>query len=823
MEAELAALASSGATALVGLMVSESWDRAKLRLARFFAQHGRPGPEGATDEDLQSARDELRSARQADDTGAAADIEAEWRQRLRRALREDPAAARELRSLLTELAHEAGVEWDASPHAEISGGVQNGPVFQNTQIHGGIVFQAQPPAPLDAKPDQVPARTSRFVNRTEELLALDGFFTALADGSPHIDIGALDGLPGVGKTAMACRWAEKSRNLFPDGQIYVDFAELRGTGGGADVFEAVGMCLRALGVADAYLPQSLTERTQLFRSHSAGRRILLVLDDVDQPAQVRALVPKGPGSAVLVTSSSRLGELAAVEGARLMSLEPLDAAGGLKLLAARCGQQAVDDEPAAAEQLVGLCAGLPVALQVAAARLMSTRRLTMAALAAELADETGRLAALSLRGEHSVSAVFGTSYAQLPPDAARLYRLLGWVPGRTFDTGTAAVAAGLPPATAQDLLDVLDDASLLEATPDGRYRMHGLVRLHARECAADEESPAARRQLIGRVTTHYLALTAFADRAVRADRLRIAELSEVIGGAPDPFASPSAPRPLAWLEAERPNILAVLREAAQQGLHTPVWQLSEAFTVLFLHRRHLRDWMESLELGAASAAAAMAPAAEGRLRSLLSRPLMDLGEYDRARTELDSAVACAEIADHTALRASVQELLGRYLDHADPSRAAAAYQRSLELNESAGERRGAAIAAYFLGRAQDRDGDSAAALTTLRHAHAGLTACSDLRMAARVTAATGEVHDHLGDTEEAVRALREAAVALRAQEATHYEAQALVLLAGIAQRPGNDRSTARADLTRALEIYEAGGSPLADALRERLRDPEDLS
>ncbi|WP_327294507.1 NB-ARC domain-containing protein [Streptomyces sp. NBC_01197] len=418
MEAELAALASSGATALVGLMVSESWDRAKIRLARFFAQRGRPGPEGAegaTDEALQSARDELRSARQADDTGAAADIEAEWRQRLRRALREDPAAAQELRSLLAELAREAGVEWDAGAHAEISGGVQNGPVFQNTQIHGGIVFQAQPPPPLDAKPDQVPARTSRFINRTEELLALDGFFTAVADGSPHIDIGALDGLPGVGKTAMACRWAEKSRNLFPDGQIYVDFAELRGTGGGADVSEAVGMCLRALGVADAYLPQSLTERTQLFRSHSAGRRILLVLDDVDQPAQVRALVPKGRGSAVLVTSSSRLGELAAVEGARLMSLEPLDAAGGLKLLAARCGQQAIDDEPAAAEQLVGLCAGLPVALQVAAARLTSTRRLTMAALAAELADESGRLAALSLRGEHSVSAVFGTSYAQLPP------------------------------------------------------------------------------------------------------------------------------------------------------------------------------------------------------------------------------------------------------------------------------------------------------------------------------------------------------------------------------------------------------------------------
>lgn len=208
--------------------------------------------------------------------------------------------------------------------------------------------------------------------------------------------------------------------------------------------------------------------------------------------------------------------------------------------------------------------------------------------------------------------------------------------------------------------------------------------------------------------------------------------------------------------------------------------------------------------------------AEARLRSLLSRPLLDLGEDDRARAELEAAVSCAEIADHIVLRASVQEFLGRYWDRADPARAIDAYRRSLELNRRAGEARGAAIATYFLGCAQDAHGDHADALTTLTRAREELLGCSDARMAARATAAIGTVHDHLGDTQEALRALREAARTLRDQDATHYEAQALVRLADITERSGAPRSAARPYLVRALKIHEAGGSPEAQGLRERL-------
>ncbi|MFD9904223.1 NB-ARC domain-containing protein [Streptomyces sp. NPDC059063] len=839
MEAELAALAAQGAGAVVGLMASaassEAREGAKSRLARFVRLLGRRGPAetAEAEADLQEARAGLEHALAAGDTTAAARIEDAWRLRLLAVLQADPAAADELRRLLADLA--APPRHDTPPaHANtISGGVVNGPVVQAAHVHS-ITFHV-PPAPPSGtvvRPDQVPALTFAFSNRSAELAVLDQAFAVEDDGSGRVRVSALDGMPGVGKTTTAWHWADRARDRFPGGQLYVDYAALRRQVGdaaalGADVSEALAWCLRGLGVPDAWIPASLAERAGLFRSCSADRCVLVVIDDVSGPAQVRPLIPKGRGSAVLVTSHGRLGELA-LDGARLISVEPLDAHGGLALLADRCGEQAVAAERAAAERLVELCGGLPVALQVVAARLLTDAALTMASLAAELDDEAARLAGMSLHGEErSVSTALGPAYRQLPPDAARLYRLWGLLPTGTADAGVAAAAAELDVERVRPLLSALVAAHLLERTDDGRYRMHALVRLHAREQAAAEEPATAEAALTLRVGTHYLALTAFADRALRQNRLRIADLSQLLRDSTDPFATtegPAAgPPPLEWLDAERHAVLAVLRAAARHGFHPLVWALAEAFSALFLHHRYLGAWRESLELGAAAAAAAVEPAAEARLRSLLSRPLLDLGEDDLARAELEAAVACAEVADHLVVRASVQEFYGRYWDRHDPLRAVAAYETSRALNERAEEPRGAAIAAFFLGCAHDAAGHHALALTTLRDARRDLLAGRepDLRMAARATAAIGAVHDHLGDTESAVRELREAVRVLDARDATHYKAQALVRLADITERTGGPGADVRAWLTEAAEIYEAGGDPAADRLRQRLARGDD--
>ncbi|MEV7089489.1 hypothetical protein AB0O07_26965 [Streptomyces sp. NPDC093085] len=975
MEAELAALAVSGATTFVGLIASEAFERVKGGLARFLRRGGGAG-EGAdgragvgagvgagedvgedVDAELEADRAELARARAAGDGRAEAVVRDRWRQRLEAVFRADPGAAEELARLLSEVAPEASRGFVTL----VTGGVNHGPAFQGARIEGGVTFHVHrntpPPVPMggawdaarggapggamggapDAvvRPDQVPVVTVPFSNRTAELAALDAALGGARDAGGGtgavpgaVALGVLAGLPGVGKSAMAWRWAARSKELFPGGQLYVDFATLRdhGTLGfpggpgapglpGADVSEALAMCLRALPGGRREIPASLAERTNLFRTRSAELRLLLVLDNVNQPAEVRALIPKGPGSAVLVTSRRGLGELAVNDGARLIPVRPLDAHGGLELLRDRVGVPAVEAERRAAERLVEVCGGLPVALQVAVARLLTDPELTMTALAAELDDEAGRLAGLTLPGEESpVSAVLGPSYRLLSPAAARLYRLLGRLPTGVFDTGVAARAADVPPDAARRLLGELLTASLVERAGDGgdgpgrgrspgrhagrpqgrpqdrpegrsrgafggpfgdRFRMHDLVRLDARERADAEAGAAAgagagagagaaaaeHAALIERVTRHYLVLTARADRAIRADRLRVADLRDLLRDAEDgadssaaapsatdpsatdpsatdpfaadPFAAADGPDPLEWLDAERPAILAVLREAAAHGLHTLVWPLAEAFTVLFLYRRYLGAWQESLELGAASASAAAASArtaeevalvtaGEARLRSLLSRPLLDQEEPGRAGAELERAAALAEASGDLFVRASVLEFLGRYQElHGDPGQAVATLRRCLDLNERAGESRGAALAAFFLGCALDARGDrdrteAMALLLRARRALENRTE-PDRRMAARVTAAIGTVHGHLGETEEAIRELRTAAAVLGEDEgAAHYAAQARERLADVAEGAGGRDALVRESLERALALYEAGGNARAETVRSRL-------
>ncbi|MFH8533840.1 NB-ARC domain-containing protein [Streptomyces tendae] len=832
MEAELAALAASGATTLVGLMVSESWERVRNGVARILRR--RASGDAAADEELQAAGDELEAARAAGDTHTPEVVRARLRHRLEEAFQADPGAAGELARLLSELAPDASRGFVSL----VSGGVNHGPAFHGSHIHGDITFHVPPPPNRPVRPDQVPVMTTPYSNRTTELAVLDGASDIRPGRAPSVNVDVLDGLPGVGKTAMAWRWAELARERFPDGQLYVDFAALRDqvtplTGPGGDVSEALAMCLRALPGGDIGMPPTLVERTNQFRSRTAGLRILLVLDDVNQPGQVRSLIPKGPGSAVLATSRIRLGELAMQDGARLISVVPLDAHGGLELLKDRCGREAVEAEPQAARRLVDLCGGLPVALQVVAARLVTDPSLGMAALAAELEDEAGRLAGLALDGEESsVSAVLGPAYRLLPPEAARLYRLLGWLPFGVFDAGVAAAAADTDTRSAKRALGVLTKVSLLEATSDGRYRMNDLVRLHARERACEDEPGTEQAALTERVCRHYLVLTAFADRALRAERLRIADLSDLLRGVDDPFAAAGGPSPLEWLDTERSAVLAVLRTAARHELHTLVWQLAEAFAVLFLYHRYLGTWRESLELGIEAARAAagagtpgqrtQAMAGEARLRSLASRPLLDLGEKGMAREHLDRAVVLAEETGDLALQASVQEFLGRWLDAEDPHRAVAAYQRSLELNERAGNTRGAALATFFLGCAHDARGDHAEALTLLRRAQRELEHREepDVRMASRVRAAIGVALGHLGDTEAGIRELQTAARDLgEVAKGMQYEAQVLERLADLAHEAGGRTELVRDSLGRAADIHQTLGNHYrARDLWRRLED-----
>lgn len=714
---------------------------------------------------------------------------------------------------------------------------------------GGVAGSVNLPVPERRAevPRQVPAPPGSFVDRAD-VLAWVSELAAEAGQPPRIAV--LAGLTGIGKRAAARRWAHLSRDRFPGGDLHVDCAEYgAGLGEGtADVSGMVGDCLRGLGCDDRFTPAGLMDRVRLFRTRTSAAPLLVVVENATEPGQVLPLVPSCPGSMVLVTSSSDMGELR-MDGARIYELRGLDDDSGSQLLAAVCGAERVAGEPGSAGDLVRWCAGLPIALAVLAARLAGTSSLTVAELAGELSDEARRLPGLALGGKAMVSAVFTTAYERLPDAARRLYRLLGVLPCVDVSAAAAAAAAagfgagadvaGVDVAGVDSVragLDSLVAAHLAEYRGNGRYGLHELARLHARERAREEDPPESRSAALRAVVGHYVVWAAFADRAIMGDRARIADHGILLAGHDDPFSGPgaagSAPgtagseagpvgaapdpagRALAWLDAERPNFVPLIEAAVASGWDTEAWQLAEALTGYYFNRRHLSDWIRVSDAGARAARSCGSVRAEARLRLTVSRAYTDLGELGRTLAELDAAADLAQRSGDLVLQASAWEFRGRYLDVADPSRSLDAYQRAYDLNTRAGEPRGAALALYFAGCALEAAGEHDRALEELRRALGALRELGDRRMTGRVLIAIGTAQAALGRPDDASASLREA---IELVGGLHYEAQAREILAGIADESG-DRAAARRHLREAARIYASTGHPRAGEIAAGLDD-----
>jgi len=679
-------------------------------------------------------------------------------------------------------------------------------IFQVGYVIGDVLVHS-PTEPEPHVPQQLPTAPTSFVNRDSALEELDTVLLGPTREARRFAV--VSGLAGVGKSALARQWARRSSHRFPGGQLYVDYAAIR-TESGTPVSDALAECLCALGVERTHIPPTLSARTNLFRTKTAASPVLVVLDDVTEPAQVPPFMPSADGSVVLATSTARLTELA-LDGAYFLQLEPLSDLCGIALLQEICGSQRVVAQDDGTRRLADISAGLPVALRVIGARLSSCSTLTAASLADELIDESTRLARLSLRGVPKVSFVFDNAYRALSPDAARMYRMLGAAPLRTFRLETASAILDLSPELARHLLDALREASLLDDAPAGGSAFHDLVRLHAFELS----TPAERRTVLRRLMDHYLRKAAFADEAIMGRRTRIADHQAILGTGSSPFTTDRAA--LGWLVQERSNVLGLLRAISAAGWHDQTWQLAEALTVLYLNRRYLNDWVESSEVGAAAARSAGNDQAEARLRSMVSRAYTEIGDLDNARKNLDTALTLAERSGNKVLIASVWEFIGRFRDHADPASSAEAYEKAIDRNAEAGERRGVAIATYFLGCAVSSHGDQAAALPILQRAHELLLEVDDKRMAGRGSINLGLAFLRSGDTASAHEQLLRAVEYFAGSEATYYEAQAREALADVAVESG-DPALAREQLQRVLKIRELSGAPDTAAVAARLRE-----
>src|SRR5580692_2899636 len=335
-------------------------------------------------------------------------------------------------------------------------------------------------------PRQLPSGVAYFAGRGAELAALDAVLRGGSAGGPGVVISAIGGTAGVGKTALALQWAHQVADRFPDGQLY---ANLRGFDAGAgqptDPADVLRGFLDAFGVHPERVPHDTESLAALYRSVLAGRRMLVLLDNAADVAQVRPLLPASPECLVIVTSRRELSALAAREGAVLVQLDVLSAQEANELLVERLGEARAEAEPDAITQLATLCARLPLALSVIVARAAAAPRLPLSALAAELTELGGRLDALDVGDPAAnVRTVLSLSYRHLPDAAARMFRLLGLHPGPDISAAAAASLAGLPAADARVALRDLVRASLLNETVPGRYAFHDLLRAYAAEPSA---------------------------------------------------------------------------------------------------------------------------------------------------------------------------------------------------------------------------------------------------------------------------------------------------------------------------------------------------
>src|SRR5690348_2824289 len=457
----------------------------------------------------------------------------------------------------------------------------------------------------------------------------------------------------VGKTALAVHFAHQVAGDFPDGQLYVNLRGFDPAGPPMTPGEAVRIFLDALGVRAGQLPASLDAQAGLYRSLLAGRRMLVLLDNARDAGQVRPLLPASPGCLVLVTSRNQLTSLAAAEGAMPLALDLLSGEEAEELLAARLGGDRLAADRAAARELTGLCARLPLALAIAAARATTQPALPLADLAAELRDAGGRLDALDAGDPAaSVRAVFSWSYQQLDAAAARMFRLLGLHPGPAIGAPAAASLAGLPLRQARAVLTDLTRAHLLAEPAPGRFAFHDLLRAYAAERAQADEDDAERHAAVHRMLDHYLH-TAFPAALLIHPTNRTITLPPLQPGV-EPQRLADIGQAQAWFEAERQVLMAAATQGLEEGFYTHAWQIAWALGRFLDLLGHWDDWV---------AAERIALTATQRLGDRAAQAFAH-GQFGYAR---------ARLGDHEDAHAHLERALSIYTELGDGAGAAEAH------------------------------------------------------------------------------------------------------------------------------------------------------
>ncbi|WP_435113012.1 ATP-binding protein [Nocardiopsis synnemataformans] len=675
-----------------------------------------------------------------------------------------------------------------SPSAMVQAGV----------VHGDVHIVSAS-ARSAAVPRQLPLAVTGFVDRTAHLRRLDALAAETETGVP---VAVLAGPPGVGKTALAVHWAHGARDLFPDGDLYTS-VHGHAPGPRAEASQALDAILRALGVPPERIPLDLDGRSALYRSEVDGKRLLVVIDDVLNPAQVRPLLPASPGCMVMVTSRSTLPGLIAREGARRLALDVLPMADSVTLLRSTVGPR-VDSEPRAAHKLVEHCARLPLALRVAAERLLDRPDAALSDLVRELAAEESRLDALAEEDELTdLRAVMAASYQALDTDTARFFRRLGLHPGAEFSPGAAATLAGVAGTEARRLLDRLVRANLVERPREDRYRLHDLVRLYAVERVRAEEEPEATSEAVGRVARWYTHAAAQAQRVEHPN-------FPVVPGDGQPGELPgfgSVAEALTWFETERANLLTVVRAALDHGHHDTAWRLPASVYGLFELHRHWHEWRDLHAVGLRAAESAGSSFGSARNHLGMGDAQWLLGDLDAAVRHYGSALEANREAGNPWVEGFALRQLGVVAwERGERDGTAVEHvERAIAVFREAGERRGEAMGLLSLA---DFGADLGRFDEALDHCRAAVGVFDDIGDVWSVAWARCTLGRILTGSGRAAEAVAEYRAAVRVFEERGDASSRAVALLGMGE--------AHAELNNAAEAREAWNAAL-----EYLRDHDD--
>jgi len=666
-----------------------------------------------------------------------------------------------------------------------------------------------------ATPAQLPPDTSGFVGRDLELRQLDELLVRTAEGSPRSVVVVVSGTAGVGKTVLALHWAHRVRDEFPDGQLYVNLQGFDPTGTPAAPAEAVRGFLAAFEVAPERIPAGLEAQVGLYRSLLAGRRVLVVLDNARDAEHARPLLPGASGCRTVVTSRNQLSGLIA-EGADPLTLDLLSPAEAHELLARRLGARRMSAEPAAAENIVNLCARLPLALSIVAARAAIHPEFALSALAAELSDASGGLDEFA-GGDPATDArtVFSWSYQQLGEPAARLFRLLGVHPGPEVSLRGVASLAGISVRAARQCVAELTRAHLLAERLPGRYVFHDLLWAYAAEQTLDLDSEAERAAATRRMLSHYVFSADAADRLLNPRRDSPPAPPEPASGV---SLAPMADRQeaLAWFDAEHAVLLATVRQAT--GFDPEVWHLAWTLRRFLAYQGHWHDSIVVLTAALNAARRLADPAKQAFAHCFLGCAHLRFARYEQASTQLQAALEQYRVAGDPVGEADVHHYQSWALERQGRHREALSHaERARDLFHAAGHRVGEAKVLNAIGWFQAMLGDYQQALVHCGQALALQTALNDPLGLAETLHSIGYAHKQLGDHVPAVEYHRMAVDLFHEHGYRYNEAQVLTSL-GDTEHAAGDPTSARAAWQKALDLLEQLDHADADEVRTRLKE-----